>query len=149
MRYWPGCRYPASGRWCRNDASCVLLIDDGANQVILTGDIEKMAEKKLLEKPEKLSADIITASRHGSNTSSTRAFVDAVIPQIVVVPAGYRNRYQFPTSAVVERYQAVGSDIMITGTSGAVLFRPDSQGQFQPQRLRLQQRYPWRADATE
>lgn len=136
--------YPA-----RNDASCVLLIDDGDNQVLLTGDIEKTAENALLNNPAKLQASIITAPHHGSNTSSTRAFVDAVAPQIVVIPAGYRNRYRFPAPPVLERYQAAGSEILITGTSGAVLFRPDSRGQLQPQQLRLQQRYPWRGDATE
>lgn len=133
----------------RNDASCVLLIDDGIQRVLLTGDIEKSAEKALLTGTQTLQADIITAPHHGSATSSTPAFVNAVAPHTVVFPAGYRNRYRFPAEAVTRRYRDIGSQILVTGKTGAVLFRPAENGQLQPQPLRSKQRYPWRSDATE
>lgn len=133
----------------RNDASCVLLIDDGENRALLTGDIEKPAEKALLAKSEMLNADIMTAPHHGSATSSTTRFIRAVSPQTIIIPAGYRNRYRFPAPEVTQRYRDVGSQVLVTGENGAVLFRPESDGQLQHQSLRFEHRYPWRADATE
>lgn len=133
----------------RNDASCVLLIDDGTNRVLLTGDIEKPAEKALLAKPEMLDADIMTAPHHGSKTSSTTEFIRAVSPQTVIIPAGYRNRYRFPASEVTKRYRKADSQILVTGETGAVLFRPEDSGRLRHRSLRSQHGYPWRADATE
>ncbi|RLA02789.1 MAG: DNA internalization-related competence protein ComEC/Rec2, partial [Gammaproteobacteria bacterium] len=57
---------------------------------------------------------------HGSDTSSTPAFIKAVAPDIVLFPSGYRNRYGFPKSPVVERYTNIHAEMYETGLSGAL-----------------------------
>lgn len=127
---WDGVRFvvlnPAPGSRVRgNDASCVLRVQDRAGHVILlTGDIEREAERGLLHRHKaRLAADIMTVPHHGSATSSTRAFVKAVNPCYALFPVGYRNRYGFPKPGVVARYTARGVRIYDTATAGAITFR--------------------------
>lgn len=71
----------------------------------LPADIEAKAERRLLaEQGAWLRADILVAPHHGSKTSSTAAFIDAVRPDIVLFPVGYRNRFHHPHPTVVARY---------------------------------------------
>lgn len=90
-----------------NDSSCVLLVTNKANKsILLTGDIEKFAEKYLIQNDiKKLSADILIAPHHGSKTSVVDEFIEWVNPHYVLFPVGYRNRYHFPHQNVVEKYQ--------------------------------------------
>jgi len=106
-----------------NDHSCVLKITT-ANQksILLTGDIEKQAEKFLLDSKENLAADILVAPHHGSKTSGLNEFVAAVHPHWVVFSVGYLNRYHFPNAFVVKKYQAIGTKILATDRTGAMQF---------------------------
>jgi competence protein ComEC len=105
-----------------NNASCVLrIVSAGGQALLLTGDIEAPAERRLLSKSaHSLPARILVAPHHGSNTSSTPAFVAAVSPDSVLFPSGYRNRYGFPKAAVVERYAGIHAEMYETGLSGAL-----------------------------
>jgi competence protein ComEC len=104
-----------------NNRSCVLKVEGKGGSVLITGDIEKKVEHRLLaDHRQALSADILVAPHHGSSTSSSREFIQAVSPQIVIFAAGYRNRYKFPTAEVVARYAEIGSSMVMTGHSGAV-----------------------------
>ena len=104
-----------------NNQSCVLKIEGRGGSVLIAGDIEKEIENKLLAKNrEELAADILIAPHHGSKTSSTPDFIEAVSPRSVIFAAGYRNRYQFPAAAVVRRYQAHGARMHISGHGGAI-----------------------------
>jgi len=104
-----------------NDASCVLKVSSFNGSILLTGDIEKNAERSLLQYlPEKLKADVLIAPHHGSKTSSTERFIDAVAPDYVLFPVGYRNRFNFPKSAVVERYKKRGIKQFDTAIDGAL-----------------------------
>ncbi len=107
-----------------NDASCVLrIVSAGGQGLLLTGDIEAPAEQRLLiREAGSLAAQILVAPHHGSNTSSTPAFIAAVAPDTVVFPSGYRNRYGFPKAAVVKRYAGVQAKMYETGLSGALTF---------------------------
>lgn len=106
-----------------NNSSCVLLIESNGQRVLLTGDIEEEAERRLLgEWPDVLAADIVQAPHHGSRSSSTPAFVAAVQAQWVIMSAGYNNRFDHPHPEIVSRYQQAGSQVEITAHSGAVLF---------------------------
>lgn len=107
-----------------NDSSCVLRIDNGEHSLLLTGDIEKHAEKILLEKAlTQLSATILVAPHHGSKTSGLASFVNAVRPQFVLYATGYRNRYHFPHPSVVNTYQAVGALQLNTAETGTQFFK--------------------------
>jgi competence protein ComEC len=63
---------------------------------------------------------VLVAPHHGSNTSSIPAFIEAVHPDIVLFPSGYRNRYGFPKAPVVERYSGIHAKMYETGLSGAL-----------------------------
>jgi competence protein ComEC len=104
-----------------NNRSCVLKVAGEGGSVLITGDIEKKVENLLLSRHRHaLSADILVAPHHGSNTSSSPDFIHAVSPQIVIFAAGYRNRYHFPTAGIMARYADLGSTMVMTGHDGAI-----------------------------
>ena len=112
-----------------NNASCVLRIEASGKVVLLTGDIEHEAEQALLaEDPAALAANVLVVPHHGSKTSSTVAFIDAVTPEIALIPAGYRNRFNLPNQAILERYASRSIDLYNTANHGAVTVSIDSSG---------------------
>jgi competence protein ComEC len=119
-------RQPAG--WSENNASCVLRMTYGNNVVLLPGDIEAAAERVLLSRYPDLAADLLLAPHHGSATSSTPAFVTAVRPAYVVYTTGYRNRWGFPSAAVVDRFTAVDACGLDTAATGALEFVADGEG---------------------
>ncbi|MEZ5540766.1 MAG: DNA internalization-related competence protein ComEC/Rec2 [Pseudomonadota bacterium] len=108
-----------------NNASCVLRVRSAAGgSLLLPGDIEHAAETQLLARHRNgLRANILVAPHHGSATSSSPGFVAAVAPELVIVPAAWRNRYGFPKHDVVERYRAAGAAMLETGRAGAISIR--------------------------
>ena len=115
---------PTSRRFRKeNDNSCVVRVSNGSWSLLLSGDIEREGESSLLaETGSQLESDILVAPHHGSNTSSSQAFVEAVKPTWVIFSTGYRNRYDFPRPAVVERWRSAGADTLNSADSGAVSF---------------------------
>jgi competence protein ComEC len=104
-----------------NNNSCVLKVNAQSGSILLTGDIEKLAENWLLENvAEKLNSTVMIAPHHGSKTSSSLSFLQQVRPEIIVIPAGYKNRFSFPHQEVLERYQEIGATWLNTANSGAV-----------------------------
>ena len=87
-----------------NALSCVLRISNGQHTLLLTGDIEKPQESRLLQRYPDLRADVLLVPHHGSKTSSSEPFLDAVSPRMAWVQAGYRNRYGHPAPVVMARY---------------------------------------------
>ncbi|HEY5641873.1 MAG TPA: DNA internalization-related competence protein ComEC/Rec2 [Woeseiaceae bacterium] len=106
-----------------NNASCVLRISAGRHALLLTGDIESEVERSLVRRRARLAADIAVVPHHGSATSSTRPFVDAVSAAIAVVPAGHANQWGFPKPVVVERWNRSGAVVLDTAAAGAVAIR--------------------------
>jgi len=129
----------------RNNRSCVLRISNGVETVLLPGDIERHAERYLLaQQNNELSADIVVAPHHGSRTSSTKDFVLNIDPEYVVYTVGYRNRYGFPKSQVIKRYDELGAKAYRSDDSGALRFILDGDGDIAPpEEYRLQQRRFW------
>lgn len=106
-----------------NDASCVVEVTVGAARVLLTGDIESRGERRLAERGYLERTDIVFVPHHGSNTSSTAAFVDTLQPQYAVVAAGYENRWGFPKEDVINRWRAAGATVANTALHGALHYR--------------------------
>ena len=105
----------------RNNGSCVLKVSAGGKSVLLSADIEKKAEKWLVdEQSEKLKSTYLVAPHHGSKTSSSSRFLDAVNPDYILIPVGFRNRYRMPHSTVLQRYRARNIPIIETYRSGAI-----------------------------
>lgn len=106
-----------------NDQSCVLAISDGIQQVLLTGDISSKVEEKLIEIHSKyLQSVMLTAPHHGSNSSSSKAFLSAVNPTYGVFSAGFMNRWSMPTEPVQQRYKESNIITYSTANSGMVTF---------------------------
>ena len=104
-----------------NDLSCVLRVTAGGKAMLLTSDIEAVSEAALLDRHrDRLSATVMTAPHHGSKTSSTPGFIDAVAARDVIFPVGYRNRFGHPKEDVVERYRQSGARLHRTDADGAV-----------------------------
>ncbi|NOQ87744.1 MAG: DNA internalization-related competence protein ComEC/Rec2, partial [Gammaproteobacteria bacterium] len=108
----------------RNNHSCVLQVASVFGSVLLTGDIEKKVEKRLLKKyGQQLTSDVFIVPHHGSNTSSSLAFVQTVNPKISLISAGYKNRYRLPNHRVVARYDLDERELLRTDKSGAITIR--------------------------
>jgi competence protein ComEC len=129
---WDGVRFaflhPRAGQESarRNNLSCVLRVASSGGAMLLTGDIERLAEFQLLDKD--LKADVLLVPHHGSRTSSSAEFIRAVAPRWAVVPAGYRNRFGHPAGDVMERYRSAGVSVLRTDLDGAVSVLLDKTG---------------------
>jgi competence protein ComEC len=119
----------------RNNQSCVLRVEAGGASMLLTGDIERLAEGALTDRDVK--SDVMLVPHHGSRTSSSAEFIAAVAPRWAIVPAGYRNRFGHPVREVMERYRSAGVQVMRTDLDGAVEVRlGENQIQVIPERSR-------------
>ncbi len=102
-----------------NDGSLVLRLQLGNVPFLLTGDIEAATESDLLQSGAALRAAVLKVPHHGSRTSSTQAFVEAVDPLLGSVGAGRDNRYGFPHASVRARYLRRGASLLWTGRHGS------------------------------
>ena len=137
--------YPATTqKGLGNDSSCVLHIQTGNQSILLTGDIEKAAEHYLVAKQKKaLSATLLIAPHHGSKTSSSPDFVQAVAPKYVLFATGYRKRYHFPSNNILKRYQQIATTYN-TAFSGALSFKLDGLSKLElPEEFRINHKHIW------
>ena len=125
------------GNGSENDASCVLLVQSAHLGLLLPGDIEQRAERRLVARGALPVVDLVIAPHHGSRTSSTPAFVAATRPAFVVFSTGYRNHWRFPAPDVLARWLSVDACALTTGDSGALVFEAQGEG---PLRLVTQYR---------
>ena len=120
-----------------NNNSCVLKVKTAAGSLLLTGDIEKQAERALIERDAaQLHADILIVPHHGSKTSSTEEFIAAVDPRWALFPVGYHNRFKFPRPEVVERYRQHNIGLLESSRLGAITFQLRREGISAPEAFR-------------
>lgn len=126
-----------------NNLSCVLRVVSRHGRMLLPGDIAARAERVLLRDQEaQLPADILVAPHHGSKSSSTESFLDAVRPGLALFPVGYRNRYGHPHPDVMQRYRERGIALAASPDAGAISVRLDAAG-MHVSRYRTDQRRYW------
>jgi competence protein ComEC len=106
-----------------NAMSCVLRISNDRQTVLLTGDIEQKQEALLMASGVPLKADVLLVPHHGSKTSSSPAFLDAVAPSVALVQAGYRNRFGHPAPPVLARYEERKIRVIDSAHCGAALWK--------------------------
>jgi len=141
---WDGVRF-STWRWAQaqegNQASCVLLVEANGERLLLTGDIDSQAEHALIGSGFDPHADWLLAPHHGSRSSSSLAFLQAVAPRAVLIARGQHNPFGHPHPTVMARYRALALTIHDVVESGALRFllgaRVPAQG------LREQARF-WR-----
>ena len=100
----------------RNNSGVVLRVSFGEVSFLFPADIHRYAEQALVASGTPLESTVLKAAHHGSATSSSQAFLDAVAPEVVVVSAGADNKFGHPAPEVVERLELVPS-VMATSTS--------------------------------
>jgi len=132
-----------------NRVSCVLRIDAPAGSALLAGDIEAPQERRLLELlPHRLPSDVLLVPHHGSLTSSTETFLDAVSPSLAIFQLAYRSRYGHPHPKVLARYQSRGIGVLRSDHDGAVQVRLRPGQPAMVTRARAEPARYWRVDAS-
>ena len=110
-----------------NNNSLVLKVTYGKVSLLLTGDIEREAEERLLRYGHYLKSTIIKVPHHGSRTSSTPDFLGLVNPQVAVIPVGRRNPFRHPSPQVLQRYEKRGTTIYRTDRQGAIILTSEGR----------------------
>ncbi len=107
-----------------NNNSVVMKITYGDTAFLMMGDAEQEAEQDMLESGADLQADVIKIGHHGSDTSTTQAFLNAVRPEMAVISVGY-DRNALPKSRVLQRLAQSNVKTYRTDLSGTVIFMSD------------------------
>ncbi|MPR05236.1 DNA internalization-related competence protein ComEC/Rec2 [Pseudomonas sp. MAFF 212408] len=131
---WPGAT-------SSNPKSCVLQVQANGERLLLTGDIDRAAERALLDSPLAVPTDWLQAPHHGSRSSSSEAFVQGLAPKSVLISRGRGNAFGHPHPQVKARYQAVGSRVYDSAEQGAIRLQ---LGAFRPPEVARSQRRFWR-----
>ncbi len=109
--------------WTSNDGSTVGKLVYGARSFMLTGDATAYTESLLLSGKDTaiLKSDVLKVGHHGSRTSTSEAFLKAVLPTYAIISAGVHNKYGHPHQEVISRLQAFGAQILGTYERGSIL----------------------------
>lgn len=112
-----------------NEASVVLRLDYGDVRILLTGDAEGGEEGWLVDRygGEGLRADVLKVGHHGSATSSTPRFLDAVRPRVALVSVGAGNSYRHPSQEVLQALDARGVHLLRTDDDGTIVVSTDGR----------------------
>ena len=111
----------------RNNDSLVLRISHGAHSLLLTGDIERQVERELIRAGTLAPTTVLKLPHHGSRTSATPAFLDALRPAFAVVSAGYENAFGFPHPEVRARLEQARVQLLRTDHHGLATIRTDGR----------------------
>ncbi len=103
-----------------NSKSCVLRVQANGERLLLTGDIDRAAERALLASPLGVPTDWLQAPHHGSRSSSSWPFLQRLAPRSVLISRGRGNAFGHPHPQVMERYRALGSQVYDSAEQGAV-----------------------------
>ena len=109
----------------KNDDSLVLRLTDGAQSMLLAGDIERPSERRILAEDQIVDVNFLKIAHHGSKTSTTDAFLAAVHPAFAAISVGRNNSFGHPSPEVVERLEAAGVRVFRTDRDGAITVTTD------------------------
>ncbi len=123
---WPSASANAETGSGNND-SIVLRLRFGERSILLTGDIERMAEAAILTGDLGHPVDIVKVAHHGSKTSSTDGFVNATRPKFAIISVGQDSMFGHPHREVVERWKNKGAEVLTTGKSGMITVTTDGK----------------------
>jgi len=117
----------SSGYANLNDYSVAMLVSYGETRFLFTGDAERVSETEMLERGHDLFAHVLHVGHHGSRTSTTQAFLDAVSPLVAVISLGADNPFGHPHREVTERLEAAQITILRTDLHGTILISTDGR----------------------
>jgi competence protein ComEC len=111
----------------RNDDSLVIELRYGQVSLLLTGDIGREVEQALIRTLDLLPIVVLKSPHHGSGSSSSGEFINAIKPQVVVISCGRANPYGHPLPYVLARYKSADSDVFRTDRDGQIEVTTDGK----------------------
>jgi len=108
-----------------NAMSAVVKIAYGSNSVLLTGDAEYSSENDMISSGQNLSADILKVGHHGSKSSTSSIFLEAVNPKVAIISVGQNNKYGHPTPEIIQMLKNKGIEIYRTDEFGTIILTSD------------------------
>jgi competence protein ComEC len=115
------------GQSAENDDSLVMRLSDGSRSMLLTGDIERPSEQRILSEGQAVEADFLKVAHHGAKTSTIQPFLTNSHPAIAAISVGRDNSFGHPSQDVVERLEAAGVRIYRTDRDGAITATTDGR----------------------
>lgn len=110
-----------------NDYSVGILLQFGENRFIFTGDAEEDAEQDMIAENIDLSADVLKAAHHGSDTANTMPFLEEVNPKSVVISCGAGNSYGHPRAGAMNNFRSIGASVYRTDEQGTIVAVSDGK----------------------
>ncbi|MCW9012480.1 MAG: DNA internalization-related competence protein ComEC/Rec2 [Gammaproteobacteria bacterium] len=128
----------------RNNRGCVLLVSSGTGRLLLAADIERKVESRLVkEYGRQLKSDVLVVPHHGSETSSSSAWIRTVNPDYALVSVGYKNRFNHPRPAIVNAYENIDAQLLSTADLGAINIKFSRTTGISVSSVRQQQQHYW------
>ncbi|MDB1123571.1 DNA internalization-related competence protein ComEC/Rec2 [Vibrio algarum] len=135
---WP----PKLVKRAYNPHSCVIRVTDGVSSILLTGDIEAIGELLLAKKGDEIRSDILLVPHHGSRSSSTDYFLNAVDPKVAIASVAKGNQWDLPSEIVVNKYMTRNIKWLDTGSDGQISIDFSRNG-WQIMNIRNRQSLSW------
>lgn len=104
-----------------NDSSVALIVQNGSNRFLFTGDAEEAAEQDILKNNEDIKADVYQVGHHGSKTSTSEAFFEAVSPACAVISCAEGNSYGHPSAQTLNTFRMNGVKVYRTDEEGTII----------------------------
>ena len=117
--------HPKSPTGTTNNNSIAMRLQYGGVSFLFTGDGEQQAENDMLNRGSNLQANVLQVGHHGSNTSSSSAFLAKVKPEIAIYSAGSGNQYGHPHKETINRFESIGADLYGTDVHGTIIVETD------------------------
>lgn len=110
-----------------NESSLALKLVFGGTSFLFTGDAEKASERAMAARGYNLRADVFSAGHHGSSTSNTRGFIEAVSPEFAVISCAADNSYGHPHRETLKTFEEFGVRVLRTDEEGDIVFVSDGE----------------------
>ena len=104
-----------------NNYSIVLKVSFGDIDTIMTGDAETDIEEKILDSGADIDAEILKVGHHGSDTSNSEAFIDAISPEYALISSKVGNKYEHPIKSTMEKLEERNIEVYRTDECGSVV----------------------------
>ncbi len=141
--------HPAVGLpYLGNDSSCVISATGPGFSLLLTGDISKAVERRLVMQAL-TTHQIMAIPHHGSASSSSQQFIETVQPELALNSAAINNRFDFPRIEVVQRFSNAGINILNTADCGGLRITSTATADLNVQSARVQRDAIWRFKADD
>lgn len=108
-----------------NDYSPIIKIEYGNNSFLFTGDAEEDVEKEVLSKNPNMKSDVLKLGHHGSSTSTSKAFLNAINPSIAVISSGVDNKYGHPHIKTTTLLNTNNITVYRTDLDGTIVLSSD------------------------